>query len=139
MAKALEGPEACLITLENDAVMADRARNNFMKAGLEDRIEIRVGDAFKTLKSLRTVVDLEGAFDLVFLDIEKKDYIRALPHCETLLRKGGLLLADNVAFKGSEDFNRALYERPGWRSVHLYSYLPFHSPDMDGLCLALRV
>ena len=108
-------------------------RNNFKKAGLEDRIEIRLGDALKTLE------DLDGPFDLVFLDIEKKDYIRALPHCETLLRKGGLLLADNVAFKGSEDFNRALYERPGWRAVHLYSFLPHHSPDMDGLCLALRV
>ena len=83
--------------------------------------------------------ELQKLDDNFFLDIEKKDYIRALPHCETLLRRGGLLLADNVAFKGSEDFNRALYERPGWRAVHLYSFLPYHSPDMDGLCLALRV
>jgi predicted O-methyltransferase YrrM len=133
MAGAMEGAGARLFTLENDPGMADRARENIRKAGLADRIDLRRGDALELMPAL------DGPFDLAFLDIEKEDYIRALPLCERLLRKGGLLVADNVAFKDSDDFNQALYERPGWRPVHLYAYLPFHSPGWDGICLALRV
>jgi len=132
LARALDGPEGRVITLENNQDMAVRAHANFRQAGLEDRIEIRMGDALETMAAF------SGPFDLVFLDIEKKDYIRALPHCERLLRERGLLVADNVAFKYAESFNRALYQRPGWRPVHLLSFLPLHSPEKDGICLAVR-
>jgi len=132
LARALDASEGQLITLENNQDMAARAQANFRKAGLEGRIEIKMGDALETLLAL------SGPFDLVFLDIEKKDYIRALPHCEKHLREGGLLVADNVAFKDAEAFNRALYDRPGWQPVHLLSFLPLHSPERDGICLALR-
>lgn len=132
LARALDAPGGRLITLENNRDMVARAQANFRKAGLEDRIEIKMGDAIETLPAL------SRPFDLVFLDIEKKDYIRALPDCEKLLRVGGLLVADNVAFQDAEAFNRALYDRPGWRPVHLLSFLPLHSPERDGICLALR-
>jgi len=132
LARALDAPEGRLITLENNQDMAAMARANFRRAGLEDRIEIKMADAIETLPAL------SGPFDLVFLDIEKKDYIRSLPHCEKLLREGGLLVADNVAFKDADTFNRALYDRPGWRPVYLLSFLPLHSPERDGICLALR-
>jgi predicted O-methyltransferase YrrM len=132
LARALDTPEGRVITLENNQDMAARAQINFRQAGLEDRIEIRMGDALETMAAL------SGPFDLVFLDFEKAAYIGALPHCERLLRERGLLVADNVAFKDAEDFNRALYQRPGWRPVHLLSFLPLHSPERDGICLAVR-
>jgi hypothetical protein len=48
-------------------------------------------------------------------------------------------VADNVAFRDAAPFNQAIYEDPGWRSIRLYAFLPYHSPEHDGLCLALRI
>jgi predicted O-methyltransferase YrrM len=81
---------------------------------------------------------LKGSFDVIFMDIEKADYARALKDCHRLLRPGGLLVADNVAFPDADEFNRAVFKDPGWRPVSLFAFLPGHSPERDGLCLALR-
>jgi len=81
---------------------------------------------------------LEDSFDLIFLDIEKADYIRALPPCGRLLRSGGLLVADNTGFQDADEFNRIIMNNPQWCAVHLWTLLPLHSPEQDGLCLALR-
>ena len=122
-----------VITLESNPDMAARAKKNVHKAGLQDRIEIRVGDALAEINKMQTF------YDLIFMDIEKKDYSRALPDCHRLLKAGGLLVADNVAFKDADDFNHTIFNHSGWRSVNLFSFLPLHSPEHDGLCLAVRL
>lgn len=130
--------EACretggrLVTLEIDEDMAARAHGNFVRAGLDDCVEIMIGDALKSLAGI------SGSFDLVFLDIEKRDYRSALDFCEKLLKPGGLLVADNTSLDGAEDFNSAVTASPAWRAVQLFAFLPLHSPERDGLCLALR-
>lgn len=121
-----------VVTLERDAEMAQRARKHLRGAGVDRQVEIRTGDA------LTTMAGLKPSFDLVFLDIEKADYIRCLPHCERLLRTDGLLVADNVAFRDAEPFVRAICQSPRWRPVHLFAFLPFHSPEHDALCVAMR-
>jgi caffeoyl-CoA O-methyltransferase len=133
LAKAFEGLEGQLTTLENDPAMAARARKNFMRAGLGDKIEIRIGDAIEEMKTI------SGTFDLIFMDIEKVDYDTALPYCCDLLRKNGLLVVDNVGFEDADPFNMAIYESKEFRPISLYSFLPLHSPEKDGLCLALRL
>ena len=124
--------EGKVVTLENDGDMAARARQNIQKAGLEDNVEIRVADA------LAEIAKSEELFDFIFMDIEKQDYVEALTNCRRLLVKGGLLVADNVGFKNADAFNRAISDHPAWKSVALFSFLPFHSPEHDGICLALR-
>lgn len=131
-ARALD-PGGQLVTFDKDWDMARRARTNFEQAGVADRIEIRVGDAAEGLSSL------ESRFDLAFLDIDKQDYAGVLPHCHRLLRAEGLLVTDNVGFETAMDFNRTVRESPLWRPVHLLAFLPGHSPETDGLCLALRI
>lgn len=133
LARACDVFEGRVITLERDAEMAKRAQANFEKAGLEHRIEIRVGDAFEEM------TDMKGTFDFAFLDIDKESYARALSHCERLLKPSGLLVSDNVAFRGADEFNRVVSAHSHWRAVHLLSLLPQHSPEKDGLCLAVRV
>jgi caffeoyl-CoA O-methyltransferase len=133
LARGCEALNGRLITLENDSSRADRARQNFKRAGLERRVEVVVGDALETLGRL------DDEFDLIFIDIEKKDYAKALPDCGRLLRKGGLMVADNVAFQDADEFNRTISDHPDWTSVSLFSYLPLHSPENDGLCLALHL
>lgn len=133
LASACDATDGLVVTLEQDAAMAEKALKNFQVAGLQKRIELRVCDAMQELTQLDTV------FDLIFMDIEKRDYQLALPHFQNCLRKGGLLVADNVGFKDADGFNRAIAGDPDWRSVSLFSYLPAHSPEYDGLCLAIRL
>lgn len=120
-------------TLEIDPAMAQRARQNLAAAGLADRVDVRLGDA-------RTVMAaLNGPFDLIFLDIDKEGYLPALAGCHRLLRLGGLLVADNTGFQGAADFNQALLADTRWRAVNLLALLPRHSPNQDGLALAVKV
>jgi len=131
--------EACaetggsVVTLELDPDMAGRARRYIERAGLESTITVKTGEAVDLLDHL------EGPFDMVFMDIEKLDYIRVLPSCHRLLRTGGLLVADNVGFKDADEFNQAVKTSDSWRSVSIFSFLPLHSPEHDGLCLAVKI
>ena len=83
-----------ILTLEIDEEMAKRARKNIERAGKTDRITVRHCDA------VETVPTLTGEYDLIFLDGPKAHYIHMLNDCIRLLRKGGILVADNVLYKG---------------------------------------
>jgi caffeoyl-CoA O-methyltransferase len=133
LARGAEAAGGGVVTLEREDDMARRAAANFKAAGIEAQIELRVGDALDEMNKMAP------GFDLIFMDVDKEDYLPLLTQCHRLLRSGGLLVADNVAFQASVDFNRAVSKSPEWRCVHLLSLLPLHSPETDGLCLALRV
>ncbi len=133
LAGALASSRGRVVTVEQDPAMAQSARANFQKAGLSGRIEVVVGNAPAVLSTMA------GPFDFAFLDIEKADYAVVLPDCRRLLRPGGMLVADNVAFQDADAFNRMIFNSAKWRSVNLFGYLPGHSPVQDGLCLAVRV
>lgn len=132
LARACALNAGVLTTLEHEPAFASRARKNLERAGLASRTNVLCGDAFAELPRMK------GEFDLIFMDIDKGDYARALPQCHRLLRPGGLLVADNVAFPDADPFNRAIFNDGGWRPVSLFAFLPGHSPERDGLCLALR-
>ena len=132
LAQAVAPDLGKVITLEIDSAMARRALDNIASAGLSERVEIKIGDA-RTL-----MATLDGSFDLIFMDIDKEGYLPALPDCHRLLRRGGLLVVDNTGFEGAADFNQALLRDKRWRSVNLLSFLPEHSPEKDGLALAIK-
>jgi predicted O-methyltransferase YrrM len=73
------------------------------------------------------------------MDIDKEGYLPALSDCFRLLRPGGLLVADNTGFQGAADFNQALLTDRRWRAVNLLTMLPQHSPEKDGLALAVKI
>lgn len=126
-------PGGQLISLEHSQGRAAEARANFARAGAQSQIEVLAGDA------LREIEKMEGQFDLAFLDIDKADYLRTLPHLHRLLRPGGLLVADNTGFSDAQPFNQALKTSPQWLEVNLLCYLPQHSPDYDGVGMAIRI
>ena len=66
LARCCEAVNGRVVTLESNPDMAARAKVNIYKAGLDDRTEIRVGDALEEIKKM------ESFFDLIFMDIEKK-------------------------------------------------------------------
>jgi caffeoyl-CoA O-methyltransferase len=133
LARGAEMQNGQVISLEVDGAMAARARGNLTRAGVGDRVEVREGEALLLME------DIPGPFDLVFLDIDKESYLPALSHCQRLLRVGGLLVTDNVGFTGAQDFNREIFRRPEWRVAPLLCFLPAHSPERDGISLAVKI
>ncbi len=87
-------PEGELITVEADEETAKTAEANLSRTGVRDRVTILVGPAQEVLE------DLEGPFDLIFVDINKGGYPDVLEPCIRRLRVGGLLVTDNVLWKG---------------------------------------
>ena len=83
-----------ITTLEWDKDMAELARANIKKAGLENTINVINRDAKEVLPTLT------GEYDIIFLDGPKAHYIHMLNDCVRLLKKGGILIADNVLYKG---------------------------------------
>jgi caffeoyl-CoA O-methyltransferase len=133
LAQAMAPASGKVITLELNPVMAGRALANIAAAGLSERIEVKIGDS-RTLMAA-----LDDVFDLIFMDIDKECYLPALSDCHRLLRRGGLLVVDNTGFEGAADFNQALLSDNRWRSVNLLSFLPEHSPEKDGVALAVKL
>src|SRR3989344_770573 len=81
---------AVITTIEIDKQMAGAARKNIKEAGFEEKIELIVGDARREIKKLK------GEFDVLFLDAAKEQYLGYLKLAEPFLRKGAIVVADNV-------------------------------------------
>lgn len=85
-----------IITIEYNGDMVNIARENIEKAGLSDKITVVEADA----KDYLSYIEGEEKFDIIFLDGPKAHYIYMLDDCVRLLRRGGLLISDNVLYKG---------------------------------------
>jgi caffeoyl-CoA O-methyltransferase len=91
--------DGLLISLEIDEHHAEVARENVERAGLGDKVEVRVGDARELLAEL--VESNEKPFDIVFIDADKEGYPEYLEWSMRLSRPGSLILADNAIRGGS--------------------------------------
>ena len=75
-------------------------RRYWKEAGLDNRIELTIAPALQTLDGL-LAKGLAGQIDMAFIDANKNDYDVYYERCLTLVRKGGLILIDNVLWGGS--------------------------------------
>ena len=96
-------PEADLnarpITLERDPKHAEVARANLQRAGLADRVEVRVGAALDLLPEI--AIEGIGPFDLVFIDADKENNPAYFDWSLRLTRPGSLIVVDNVVRRGA--------------------------------------
>jgi caffeoyl-CoA O-methyltransferase len=131
-----------LISLEIDERHAEVARENIERAGLGEKVEIRVGDARELLAQLAE--NDEGPFDLVFIDADKEGYPEYLEGSMRLSRPGSLILADNTIRGGSvldprdesaratRDFNAKIASDPRLSAI----VVPLIRERVDGLAIA---
>lgn len=121
-----------VVTVERDAGLAQEARANLAKAGLDGVVEVVHGDALAYLQGPGE------AFDLVLLDIDKAEYASALPAVVERLRPRGLLVADNAGFPEVRQYNSLALSDERLDTWLLYGFWPGHSPEWDALCLSVR-
>ena len=83
-----------LITIEHNDELEDTIRRNLSRSPLCERIDLRIGDCKSVMG------DLEGPFDLVFIDADKREYCEYLDMVYPLVPMGGFILADNTLWDG---------------------------------------
>lgn len=88
------GRDGKITTIERDDNFYIRAVEHIKNMGFTDQIQVIHADAAEQLKKL------EGPYDMIFLDGAKAHYIHMLNDCVRLLKTNGLLIADNVLFRG---------------------------------------
>lgn len=117
-----------IITIEKYEKRIPLARENFHKAGKEERITLLEGDATEILR------DLDEKADFIFMDAAKGQYIHFLPDILRLLNPGGLLVSDNVLQDGDILESRFAVTRRN-RTIHSrmreYLYELTHHPQLE--------
>ena len=137
-------PQGCHITtIEKYEKRIPLAKENFKKAGKEDRITLLEGDAVEIL------ADMQETFDFIFMDAAKGQYINYLPEILRLMPKGGLLITDNILQEGELVESRYVVTRRD-RTIHTrireYVYELTHNDNLitsivpigDGITLSVK-
>ncbi len=130
----------------DEIICTDLTQNNiqramvyFDKVGIKDKIQFMEGDGLEILRKV------EGEFDIIFNDIEKEDYPSVFKEAVPRLRKGGLLITDNVLWDGKvvdsspteettigvKEYNRLTFSDPRVLSVII--------PIRDGLGVSIKL
>ena len=94
-----------IITIDREQFKIDSATRNFEEAGVSSLIKIREGEARKILHEIKEEFG-ENYFDFIFIDADKESYIEYFDLCLPLVRKGGIIGADNILFP--ERFNKMM-------------------------------
>lgn len=108
-----------IITVERNPEMISLAKENIKKANLCDRIKILEGDAEEILKNI------EGEFDVIFLDAAKGQYKLFYDMVIDNLKVGGLLISDNILYKGMVAHDSFVVKRKKTIVKRMRSYLDY--------------
>ncbi len=128
-------------TIEREEERVEKAKENIKKAEVEDKIQIYLGDAVEILPTL------QGSYDMIFIDAAKGKYPFFLNQALRLLSDNGIILADNVLYKGyvMSDYNKHK-QRTAVRSLREYLKEVNENPNLetqilevgDGLAVSKR-
>ena len=97
--------EGQIITIDRVKIKIDNAIQNFKEAEVCSLIKIKEGEARKILHEIKEEFD-ENYFDFIFIDADKESYIEYFDLCLPLVRKGGIIAADNILLP--ERFNEMM-------------------------------
>ena len=96
-----------IITIDRERFKIDNAKKNFEEAGVSSLIKIRDGEARKALYDIKEEFG-KNYFDFIFIDADKESYIEYFDLCLPLVRKGGIISADNILLP--ERFNEMMVD-----------------------------
>lgn len=127
-----------IICTEGSEENKKRALNWFSRAGVNDKIDFRIGDALSIFDSL------DGEFDFIFCDIDKHEYPVAFRKAWARLRLGGIFAYDNALWSGKildprsdDDATRGIVECNEW-VYHTPDCFPVLIPLRDGVMMCVK-
>lgn len=128
-------------TIERDEERIKEAKENIVKVGVEEKINILEGDAVEILPTL------QGTYDMIFIDAAKGKYPFFLKEALRMLSENGIILADNILYKGyvMSDYNKHK-QRTAVRNLREYIHEVTNDPNLeteilevgDGLAITKR-
>ncbi len=118
-------------TIEKDVILEDFILSTIEKYGYEDRIKLHIGNAMEIIDQI------EGEFDLIFIDADKANYPAYFEKCVSRLRSGGLIIADNILWYGKvvlpvKDSDKET------KAIKLFNETVSKDPRFDSLILPIR-
>ncbi|EMW5874194.1 O-methyltransferase [Enterococcus faecium] len=128
------GENAHVTTIDRFDVMIEKAKKNYERLGLTDKVTLLEGQAAEILP------ELSGPYDFIFMDSAKSKYIEFLPECLRLLRKGGVLMVDDIFQGGTillpdEEIPRG--KRAIHRKLNEFLRVVMDHPDLTSTILPL--
>lgn len=142
MARAMS-PHGKVATIDTKAEMIEKAREYVKRAGLEERVEFHTGPA------LLLIPTLPGPFDLIYIDAVKKEYRGYLDLALPLMRTGGVVVCDNVLWRGQVAGGQLVDEqyRQSTEALRDFNDYFMHHPQLlaqilpvgDGLAYGVKV
>lgn len=126
-------PSTKIVSVERDEAMVLKARENIKRYNLEGNIEVIEGDCLEVLENM------EEEFDFIFIDAGKGHYNHMLPHCLRILRKDGMIFADNVLFRGMVASRELLIRRKITIVKRMQKYLNLVCKDPNLLTTVLPI
>lgn len=128
------GENAHVTTIDRFDVMIEKAKKNYERLGLTDKVTLLEGQAADILP------ELSGPYDFIFMDSAKSKYIEFLPECLRLLRKGGVLMVDDIFQRGTillpdEEIPRG--KRAIHRKLNEFLRVVMNHPDLTSTILPL--
>ena len=128
------GENAHVTTIDRFDVMIEKAKKNYERLGLTDKVTLLEGQAADILP------ELSGPYDFIFIDSAKSKYIEFLPECLRLLRKGGVLMVDDIFQGGTillpdEEIPRG--KRAIHRKLNEFLRVVMDHPDLTSTILPL--
>ncbi|MFJ5621483.1 O-methyltransferase [Peribacillus loiseleuriae] len=142
MAEAL--PDVKIVTIERDEERIGVAKENIRKACAQNRVTLVEGDALEVTESIKEY----GTFDAIFIDAAKGQYRKFFELYEPFLNDGGIIVTDNVLFKGlvavkEEEIElrriRSLVRKIKEYNVWLHNHPDYHTvilPIGDGVAIS---
>jgi len=130
MGMAFERTKGTLTSIEIDPQRAETARQNIAKVGLEKTVSVVAGDALAVLPKL------EGQYDFIYIDANKPDYLKYMKAIEPKLRKGAVIVADNVivSARAMADFLEYMRTSPDYEAVTIRA----SDEKRDGMLIAYK-
>ena len=118
-------------TIEKDVILEEFILSTIKKYGYEDRIKLHIGNAMEIIDQI------EGDFDLIFIDADKANYPAYFEKCVSRLRSGGLIIADNILWYGKvvlpvKDSDKET------KAIKLFNETISKDPRFDSLILPIR-
>ena len=141
IARNLKG-KAVIHTIEKSADNIVLAKEFIVKSGLINKIKVLEGDAINVMPQLKK------KYDLIFLDVDKEDYKRLFDYSLVLLRKGGIMVVDNLLWHGYAASTRVPSQyKESTRHIREFNSLFMNQPNLktsilpigDGLGVGVKI